>query len=815
MKLAVLIFCCLLSNLGLSAVDDIEKMITQGQLDAAELAISKRLINETIDAVMKTKLLALQGDLWFYRKDYNQAQLNYQQALKQAEIIKHQQLKAEQMKNIAITYSEMTNYGAALKWHDSALKVLKLEDKVHSQQQTELSILLSQGMIFAYVGASELALETLAQAQNLAYQSNNLMALNNAYLRLAALHFENHRYNLSMNSLTSINPNVFSDISDLSWFYGLKLNVLLATEDWQEAERVMDEITHHSMQWTATFLDEIKVLEVQLSLAKNQLQRAQTLIEELQNTGSHRKSWVVPHLNAALKMQMNDPISAMTFHQLAIQQFLLQQSKHQQLNSNFNVPASLFNAAIHSASLTGYQNEAEIFNWLSWAMHNSQMIAMRQAPNLENENTATKGQNEVVTDVINRQFADPIYAFDLSQLKAILGPEEAVLIYLKTEFGLMAFLITRDDFKLVELSAKGVSTQNKVAKLISQLKLAGGLWEQTAMELNQILLDPLRDVGLDEFTHLHIIPDESLRFMPFELLLDEQGMMVLDRFQLVLNSFQGLGELIQHRSDKLIKQAKKTRLSFLGTNNNLPEMPNYWRTAYRNLEFSTRDFQGIKAEHQLVKQFKMPGQVIFNQSATESKALEIIRNETGILHLSSHGFDNPVAPAFSALVLNSDSSSDGLLQAREVMQGSSQLSLLVLASCSSAKGGLEGRYGNQLGLADAFIQTGVQAVIGTLWDVKDLSTAQFMQWFYQSLSQVHVPAIALKETKLKARNAGWPAHDWSAFVMLGDSRTVVIMKPLKSQSILDYFRWGMPMTIVILLVVFGIINFKQNSRTEH
>ena len=202
----------------------------------------------------------------------------------------------------------------------------------------------------------------------------------------------------------------------------------------------------------------------------------------------------------------------------------------------------------------------------------------------------------------------------------------------------------------------------------------------------------------------------------------------------------------------------------------------------------------------------MPGQIYFNESATESVALQTIRNETGILHFSSHGFDNPVAPAFSSLVLNADENTDGLLQAREVMQNKSQLSLIVLASCSSAKGGLKGRYGNQLGLADAFVHSGVQAVIGTLWDVKDQSTAQFMQWFYKALAQTHIPAIALRETKLKARNAGWSAHDWTAFVMLGDSSTVVTMKPVEFQhDSLSVFKW----LAIALVTLFLLVTIKK------
>ena len=167
-----------------------------------------------------------------------------------------------------------------------------------------------------------------------------------------------------------------------------------------------------------------------------------------------------------------------------------------------------------------------------------------------------------------------------------------------------------------------------------------------------------------------------------------------------------------------------------------------------------------------------------------------------------------MAPAFSALVLNSGEYSDGLLQAREIIQYNSDLSLLVLASCSSAKGGLAGRYGSQLGLADAFVQSGVQAVIGTLWDVQDLKTAQFMKWFYQSLSHVQMPSIALHETKLKARNAGWSVGDWSGFVMLGDNATALKMEPIKPYDIMNRIMLWLTLlllTVVLVKFLLGLI----------
>jgi len=795
--------------------DEIEVLINQGHLQQAEYEISSQLLNDEIDAEQQIKLLSLNGDVWFYRKNFFAAQRQYKAALKRAITEHNYLLQAEQMKNIAITFSEMTDYGEALRWHELAMQTL-IKSQVGDEygKQTKLSILLSQGIIFSYVGATELAMETLSEAQSLAYETNHLNALNNAYLRMAALYFENKRFDLSLSSLASINLNAFETMSDYAWFYGLKFNLFLATKDWSGAEKLVDEVMNHQMQWTDEFLDEIKVLQTQLSLAQKQFNQAEKYIRELSTSDSHSDSWLVSYLIGSKLALENSSIDALNHFQNAINQYLNHQGQLTKQQAISKVPTDLFTSAIKVTLSIGSQDDEMLFNWLQWAAKDSYLVSQDDTEFIGQQDTAAEGMNEVVHDVMHNHFFVPFNHFSLKALQSVLKSKEGVLLYHQFDHELMVFLIKKDYFQSVKLSTDGLSVQFKVANFINQINQQGTAWEDTSQQLESILLNPLRDYGLDSLTHLHIIPDENLRFLPFELLMDEQGEMVIDRFQLVTNSFSGLSQLIKHRKHQLTVLPKQTRLSFVGTNNNLSDIPSYWRTAYRNLEFTTKDYQGIQQEQKFIESLNMPGQSYFKQYATESVFIDLVKHETGILHVSSHGFDNPVAPAFSALVLNPDTYSDGLMQAREVVQYQSNLSLLVLASCSSAKGGLSGRYGNQLGLADAFVQAGVQGVIGTLWDVKDQATAEFMQWFYQSLSIVQVPAIALRETKIKARNAGWPAKDWSAFVMLGDNSTVVKMKPYSNRNSASQIFIPIIVSCAVILLVMVVFSLFNNRRLK-
>ncbi|MCW8870399.1 MAG: CHAT domain-containing protein, partial [Proteobacteria bacterium] len=609
---------------------------------------------------------------------------------------------------------------------------------------------------------------------------------------------ENQRYDLSLDTLSLINHQAMSEMSDKTWFYGLKLNVLITLQKWHQAEELIEELNLSAEPWTDEFRHTILVLQAHLALEQGHLDEAGQTIETLKSSSTYHNSWVMDELSAMWHLQNFDAIQALNKLRQGI-------NKIKNRNSINKIHNGLFTLAINTSLLTAERNPEELFDWLQWVVHSRQTIQHSRKFNMPDLSVA-ETENEVVDDVIDGSYFKSIAHIKLSHLQEILKQKEAVVIFLRVDDGLIAALISHDEMRWGRISTNYRQIEEQVVKFINHIKQQGDNWQSTSLKLQSILLEPIRDWGLDDFSHLHIIPDDNLRFLPFELLLDEQGMMLIDRFQLVHNSFKGLAQMIQHRKTVPERNNSETHLSFIGTNNNLPNIPNYWRTAYRNLQFSTRNYQGIQQELSFIKSFKMPGQIYFNESATESVALQTIRNETGILHFSSHGFDNPVAPAFSSLVLNADENTDGLLQAREVMQNKSQLSLIVLASCSSAKGGLKGRYGNQLGLADAFVHSGVQAVIGTLWDVKDQSTAQFMQWFYKALAQTHIPAIALRETKLKARNAGWSAHDWTAFVMLGDSSTVVTMKPVEFQhDSLSVFKW----LAIALVTLFLLVTIKK------
>jgi CHAT domain-containing protein len=120
---------------------------------------------------------------------------------------------------------------------------------------------------------------------------------------------------------------------------------------------------------------------------------------------------------------------------------------------------------------------------------------------------------------------------------------------------------------------------------------------------------------------------------------------------------------------------------------------------------------------------------------------------------------------------------DGLLTAEEVLWlDLSKVELVVLSACETALG--ERRSGEgMIGLRRAFGLAGAKTVVSSLWSVKDRSTSELMQRFYENLlvrKQGRAEALRNAQLALLARNRVTERHalpsTWGAFVLSGEWR---------------------------------------------
>lgn len=126
-----------------------------------------------------------------------------------------------------------------------------------------------------------------------------------------------------------------------------------------------------------------------------------------------------------------------------------------------------------------------------------------------------------------------------------------------------------------------------------------------------------------------------------------------------------------------------------------------------------------------------------------------------VIHVGTHGTSNS-RPLQNAMEFGSRR-----LRAYDVLSWRlSRSPLVVLAGCRTDD---ETEGNTMLSLASAFVAAGASAVVGSLWDVEDSSTAQLMTDFHRELSRGAAPANALMlaQRAAIARHADVPS--WAAF----------------------------------------------------
>ncbi len=163
-------------------------------------------------------------------------------------------------------------------------------------------------------------------------------------------------------------------------------------------------------------------------------------------------------------------------------------------------------------------------------------------------------------------------------------------------------------------------------------------------------------------------------------------------------------------------------------------------------------------------------EVHMGEDATRAAALNL-SGDTGVVHFATHGVLNRQDLNESYLVL-----ADGRLRQGEVYGlrlREKRTRLAVLSACETFPGqeqpGVE-----VLGLADAFIKSGAEAVLSSLWAVRTESTAELMVGFYEPLVKERgiSRSEALRRAQLGLLRDPRYAHPyfWSPFVLYGDWR---------------------------------------------
>jgi len=374
------------------------------------------------------------------------------------------------------------------------------------------------------------------------------------------------------------------------------------------------------------------------------------------------------------------------------------------------------------------------------------------------------------------------------QIQDSLDPDTALLEFSIGKRASFLFVITRDNVRIFELPP-AAEIEPLVADLRRTLSGSGRRSYARFVIASRRLYEILLKNGEAEFKekkNLLIAPDDSLNYLPFDVLLTSEpgrsGHADFETLPYALKSWT-----IRHTPSASVlseihkrkRSGEKKQPEFIafgdpvyGQNGHAAPMrvqrvvnDAFDASVLPRLLDSGREIAGIKMN------FGDSARVFVRDDASESnvKRLTDLRRAR-IVHFATHGIVNERQPQFSGLLLSRDNEDreDGLLQTSEIYSLDLDAEMVVLSACRTALGkNLQGE--GVIGLTRAFLRAGSRSVAATLWQVEDSSTADLMIDFYRDLNANKSKTQSLRRAKLAMLKQPRFAHPhfWAPFVLIG------------------------------------------------
>ncbi len=261
-------------------------------------------------------------------------------------------------------------------------------------------------------------------------------------------------------------------------------------------------------------------------------------------------------------------------------------------------------------------------------------------------------------------------------------------------------------------------------------------------------MQPVIRVLPQNVTHLHLLPEGMLNYVPFAALLDPQGKFLVERYTLSSAPSASVLALARQRAE---------------------EVGGRWRQVVAVGDPNGR-LPGTRAEVNSLASLKGLRLTRLIGAEATKRNLEAIAGSADILHLATHGRFVSRSPWNSYLELNGDVLKVGDIERLQL----DRPYLVTLSACETALGsGLSSDIpaGEEwVGLNQAFLAAGAPSVLASLWSIDDRASSSFMVDFYRYLLEGKGKAWALAQVQqqyLRDPRFRHPFY-WAAFTLTGE-----------------------------------------------
>jgi CHAT domain-containing protein/Tfp pilus assembly protein PilF len=356
----------------------------------------------------------------------------------------------------------------------------------------------------------------------------------------------------------------------------------------------------------------------------------------------------------------------------------------------------------------------------------------------------------------------------------------------------------------------------KIASTASETKPAGvaqpSSEQEISKQLYRLLIDPVKTLLPQSSKQtLVIVPHQTLWFLPFAALRDENDVFFGDRYVLTYAISEAAWNTVATRA----RTADHHHVSAWVVGN--PEMPQpvtrcgstFELDALPGAEDEARAIVGLLG-HERAQ--------LFTRSQADRLRLDAWHQDFSVLHFATHGIACPSDPLSSFVVLRELTRDDlsfdptsqtlsvradsrlpvtlvdpwldsqksdtlsgekpsrpskplqlhypGLLDARTIInQFSLDADLVTLSACQTGLGQLSGE--GMIGLTRALLAAGSRSLMVSLWRVDDRSTKDLMVHFYRAYLEHGNKGLALQRAMAETRKQYPEPKYWAAFTLLG------------------------------------------------
>jgi CHAT domain-containing protein len=402
----------------------------------------------------------------------------------------------------------------------------------------------------------------------------------------------------------------------------------------------------------------------------------------------------------------------------------------------------------------------------------AQLMRQQQRSDLRDRLRRLQQQEATLWDDISYAypaFAATQYTSPLSsaQAQSVAQAMNAVLVeYYRHRLGWSAFVVTSESLEHVALPAaaddivqQGSQWVQRITALIQDNRFGreaagddvAGSNDEILQQIDAMFITPLRDHLRDDRL-LVLAPFGSLHLLPLSAAQDVQtGAYLLDRYTPIFSpSLSTLHvALTQTRPSNQKSDHQQPRLLSVAYPD-APGSPYYLPNVLPEAAAIAQHFQAVTPLHE---RQATPGAVAAQASQHE------------VIHLGCHGWFDLQQPHHSGLLL-----AQGFLTVQRILTevDLTRIRLLSIGACFGGRSHV--RHGDEtIGLAQAMLAAGTQAIAAGLWPIHDEAARQLFTTFYAQVAAGECIAEAMRTAiNILRQQSGWShPYYWAAFQVYG------------------------------------------------